>query len=88
MFTPVGIQLFKKVDMGKVDETIAPDRLRVQFKGTFWRAQFLHSSDKQEHLMQALPGELVRVVGRVGLTLLVLKHDANFSPSSLNVYNS
>ncbi len=74
--TPPTTQLFKKIDMGKVEEMITPDRSgRVRFQGSFWRARLLNSTGKHDRL-QILPGEWVKVVGRIGLTLLV-QHDAN-----------
>ncbi|MDJ0706947.1 MAG: NfeD family protein [Leptolyngbyaceae cyanobacterium MO_188.B28] len=55
--------------IGKVEETISAQQLgRVRFQATYWRARF-----QQPSYPQAIsPGNQIRIVGREGLTLLVV----------------
>lgn len=84
LLAPLTPQLFDKADVGKVDEVITPQNFgKVRFKGSFWRAKLLSPPDRLDSRQSLSPGELVRVVGRVGLTLLVLQHDVNVSSTLL-----
>lgn len=55
-------------NQGIVDRTIEPGRLwRVKYQGSFWFAR-PYGSDTQ---ITVQPGELVKIMGRSGITLLV-----------------
>ena len=63
------VKLFKKPDYGQVKETINQARPgRVKWKSSYWPAQFYQT----EAHVSILPGEQVQVVGRQGITLLVV----------------
>lgn len=54
---------------GKVEQMITPTRPgRVRFQATFWTAEFYYSDCQ----VAVLPGMSVNVVGRRGITLLVI----------------
>ncbi len=62
------IELFAQPGLGEVVQVIAPNRRgRVKFKASFWPARFYKGSE-----IPALPPEQVAVVGRQGITLLVV----------------
>jgi membrane protein implicated in regulation of membrane protease activity len=59
---------FAEVAQGYVEETITPTQVgRIRFRGSFWKAEL---ADCTCRLVK--PGELVQVVGRQGITLLVV----------------
>ncbi|MCG8361720.1 MAG: NfeD family protein [Pseudanabaenales cyanobacterium] len=61
-------------DTARVEKTITPGcGGRVYFQATYWPARF-YQSDCQ---LTVLPGDLVTIVGRQGLTLLVKPKVAN-----------
>ena len=63
------VKLFKKPGNGQVKETINQDQPgRVKWKASYWPAQFYQT----EAHVSILPGEQVQVVGRQGITLLVM----------------
>ncbi|HEY9728126.1 MAG TPA: NfeD family protein [Chroococcales cyanobacterium] len=63
------IKLFSKPGTGRVEKTIAPEQPgRVQFQGSYWPAR-LYDPECQATL---LPDEAIAVVGRQGITMLVL----------------
>ena len=66
-------ELFPFSGIGKVEETISAQQLgRVRFQATYWRARF-----QQPSYPQAIaPGNQIRIVGREGLTLLVVPLEA------------
>lgn len=69
---PETIELFAQPGVGEVEETITSHhRGRVSFIATTWFAQFYYPS----HAVEAAPGTTVRVIGREGLTLLVVPMD-------------
>lgn len=69
---PQAIEFFDQPGMGEVEETITLNQLgRVRFMATTWYAQFYFPLPPQE----ILPGQKVRVIGREGLTLLVVPID-------------
>ena len=54
---------------GKVEQTIDQNHSgRVYFQATYWPARF-YNTDCQ---VKAVPGESIKIVGRQGLTLLVI----------------
>ncbi len=66
--TPETIEFFAQAAIGEVDQTITQhQRGRVKFLATTWFARFYHPN-----CAEALPGTPVRVIGREGLTLLVV----------------
>jgi membrane protein implicated in regulation of membrane protease activity len=63
------IEIFPYVGIGEVEKAITPSqRGRVRFMATTWFAQFYQPNA----LCKASPGDRVRVIGREGLTLLVI----------------
>jgi len=63
------ITLFSKAEAGKVEKTITSSESgRVKFQGSYWPAQFYYPDS---HLT-ANPDEVVTIVGRQGITLLVV----------------
>lgn len=61
------IELFARPELGEVVQAIAPNRKgRIKFRASFWPARFYQGADT------ALPPEQVAVVGRQGITLLVV----------------
>lgn len=65
---PTTTEMFDRPALGQVIKTISPDqRGRIKFEATYWFARF-HDPDIKTN---ALPGTLVSVIGREGLTLLV-----------------
>jgi membrane protein implicated in regulation of membrane protease activity len=66
---PETLEIFSQPILGKVEETITTGRSgRVSAMATTWPAEF-YSSDCQ---LVASPGDPVVVIGRRGITLLVL----------------
>jgi membrane protein implicated in regulation of membrane protease activity len=66
---PNAIESHKQTKTALVEETITKHkRGRVKFMGTYWFARFLDILYEGE----ALPSTVVKVVGREGLTLLVV----------------
>lgn len=69
---PEAIEWFAYVELGEVEEAITThQRGRVRFMATSWFARFYQSDAQTE----VLPGTTVRVIGRQGLTLLVIPVD-------------
>lgn len=68
-FSPDPIEFFEQAAIGEVEQTITLyQRGRVKCMATTWFAQFYQPYAS----MKALPGTAVRVIGRQGLTLLVV----------------
>jgi len=66
---PSVIESFNQPNIAIVEETITKDkRGRVKFMGTYWFARFLDTSYDDEALLNTI----VKVVGREGLTLIVI----------------
>lgn len=62
------IELFAQPGLGEVVQAIAPNRKgRIKFRASFWPARFYQVSETA-----VLPSEQVAVVGRQGITLLVV----------------
>lgn len=68
------IELFAQPGIGEVVQVIAPNRRgRVRFRASFWPARLYSEVDRQAQTQYpALPTEKVTVVGRDGITLLVM----------------
>lgn len=65
---PGQIELFSEPGVGEVVKLIAPNRRgRIKFRASFWPARFY-----PETATQALPSDQVTVIGRDGITLLVV----------------
>ncbi|NET32063.1 MAG: hypothetical protein F6K19_08675 [Cyanothece sp. SIO1E1] len=65
-------QLFPFIGDGKVERTITPRQPgRVYFQATYWPARFYQPNCQ----VTVCPGEPVKVVGRDGLTLLIVPVD-------------
>ena len=63
------INIFPQQFPGIVEKAITRDRPgRVKFKNSYWPAR-LHQPDSPTEI---LPGQLVKVIGREGITLLIL----------------
>jgi NfeD-like C-terminal, partner-binding len=77
---PETIEFFPQAAIGEVEQTVTRhQRGRVKFMATTWFARFYHPS-----CAEALPGMPVRVIGREGLTLLVVPiGDEEFQPQRL-----
>ncbi|MBT9316453.1 hypothetical protein D0962_16415 [Leptolyngbyaceae cyanobacterium CCMR0082] len=66
---PNKIEIFHIAGIGKVSKTISAQHIgQVRFQATYWRAR-LHQT---KSCTQILPGHEIRVIGREGLTLLVM----------------
>lgn len=71
-FVPETIEFFPNAEPGKVEQTITRHQPgRVRSMATSWFARF-YDPDRQTEM---LPGTLVKVVGRAGITLLVVAMD-------------
>ncbi|MEB3272552.1 MAG: NfeD family protein [Prochlorothrix sp.] len=69
---PKPIQLFTKQGKAIVHSDIGPEQAgRVKYQGTSWPARFYHGDCPRS----VSPGDPVIVVGRSGLTLLVVPED-------------
>jgi hypothetical protein len=69
IIAPDTVEFFPQTKPGEVEQIITSGRQgRVKFMGTSWFAQFYQSNGKE----LALPGTFVKVIGRQGLTLLVV----------------
>jgi|GEM_PF-1059390 len=81
-FAPETIEFFAYTELGKVEQTITPhQRGRVRFMATHWFARFYQPNGQTN----ALPGTTVRVVGRQGLTLLVVTADEDWTRSQIPI---
>jgi hypothetical protein len=66
---PEGIKLFSQPGTGKVERMISSTQPgRVEFQATYWPARLYHP----EHEVTLVPDDPVTVVGRQGITLLVV----------------
>lgn len=66
---PEEITLFPEPSPGKVEQTIATTQPgRVEFQATYWPARFYHCEGE----VTLVPDDPVMVVGRQGITLLVV----------------
>jgi len=75
---PETIEFFSQIKIGVVEQTITlHQRGRVRCMATTWFAQFYQPTDRRS----ALPGTFVKVIGREGLTLLVMPLEAVGSES-------
>lgn len=62
------IELFNQPEIGEVVQAIAPNRRgRIKFRASFWPARFYTPTETH-----ALPPERVAIIGRQGITLLVV----------------
>lgn len=62
------IEVFEDPGLGIIDSPMTPDKpSKVRFLGSIWPAQFICDSGKPMR-----PGDRVVVVGRAGITLLVM----------------
>ena len=68
---PSTIQWFAEQPEGKVEQPIALLKPgRVKFQGSFWKAELTYPNCRS-----LKPGEAVKVLGRQGITLLVVPQD-------------
>jgi membrane-bound ClpP family serine protease len=59
---------FTELAQGKVEQTITPIKAgRIRFQGSFWKAELADADHRT-----VKPNESVQVVGRQGITLLVV----------------
>lgn len=66
---PTAIEIFDQPIISTVDQAITPQqRGRIKFMATYWFARFYDPCCQRS----ALPGTTVVVVGRTGITLLVI----------------
>lgn len=69
MFLSETTTLFSQPLPGIADELIAPNQTgRVKFEGSYWNAEFYEKNCRA----RVAPGNQVWVVGRQGITLLVI----------------
>jgi hypothetical protein len=69
---PETIEWFTYIELGEVEQAITPhQRGRVRCMATSWFARFYQPNGQAE----VLPGTTVKVIGRQGLTLLVMPVD-------------
>lgn len=67
------IDLFPKPGIGQVEKTItATQPGRIHFRATSWPARFCYPDSQPDGSLKVIPGEDVIVVGRQGITLLVV----------------
>lgn len=65
---PTTIEMFDRPALGQVVKAVSPNqRGRIKFDATYWFARFSDSNITET----IVPGMLVLVVGREGITLLV-----------------
>lgn len=78
---PETIEWLASVELGEVEQAITPHhRGRVRFMATSWFARVYQPNGQTE----VLPGTTVRVIGRRGLTLLVMPvENADVQPQML-----
>ncbi|MBW4694675.1 MAG: NfeD family protein [Lyngbya sp. HA4199-MV5] len=77
---PETIEFFAQAAIGEVEQTITRNqRGRVKFLATTWFARFYQSTAQT----QALPGTRVKVIGREGLTLLVVAVGDDMYPQQM-----
>ena len=70
--------------LARVEEMITPQQDgRIFFESTYWNARFYDLGYKTT----AFPGEKIQVVGRDGLTLLVMPVDFNSASTFYKVEN-
>ncbi|WP_353259313.1 NfeD family protein [Prochlorothrix hollandica] len=73
------IELFKTQTTALVAETICPDQPgRIKYQSSYWPARFYHSDCP----LTVTPGNSVTVVGRLGITVLVVPENY-LSPEDL-----
>jgi NfeD-like C-terminal, partner-binding len=66
---PKNLEFFTHAEIAEVEETITlHQRGRVRFEATYWFARFYNPQGP----IESLPGTCVKVIGREGLTLLVM----------------
>ena len=69
LFAPSEIEIFSEVIMGIVENKITQNQPgRVKCLATYWPARFYHSNCD----VVVFPDEIVKVVGRQGITMLVV----------------
>lgn len=69
LFAPSEVEIFSEALMGIVEKKIAQNQPgRVKCLATYWPARFFHSNCNAV----VFPAELVKVVGRQGITMLVV----------------
>ncbi|MFB2968920.1 NfeD family protein [Aerosakkonema sp. BLCC-F183] len=69
LFAPAKIEMFSEAVMGTVEKTISQNQPgRVKCLGSYWPARFYHSNCD----VVVFPDEVVKVVGRQGITMLVV----------------
>ncbi|MDI9639833.1 NfeD family protein [Geitlerinema splendidum] len=69
LFVPENVEMFSEAVMGTVEKTITQNQPgRVKCLGTYWPARFYHSNCDAI----IFPDNFVKVVGRQGITMLVV----------------
>jgi len=69
LFATEKVEMFSEVFMGTVEKTITQNKPgRVKCLGSYWPARFYHSNCD----VTVFPDEFVKVVGRQGITMLVV----------------
>lgn len=69
LFLPAHPEIFSTPTQGKVEQTITHNHPgRIECFGSFWPAQLY----QKDPTITLLPGQSVKVVGRQGITLLVV----------------
>jgi len=71
---PNKTEYFPVTGIGKVSKTVSTQCIgQVRFQATYWRA-CLH---RAKNCTQILPGQEIKVIGRKGLTLIVIPLEVN-----------
>ena len=69
LFVSEKVEMFSEAVMGTVEKTITQNQPgRVKCLGSYWPARFYHSNCD----VIVFPDEFVKVVGRQGITMLVV----------------
>lgn len=69
LFVPENVEMFSEALMGTAENTITQNQPgRVKFLGSYWPARFYHSNCD----VIIFPDDFVKVVGRQGITMLVV----------------
>ena len=82
-FLPETTEWFSCPQLGKVEQTITPSQQgRIRFMATFWFARLYRPNAHNQ--IELLPGTTVKILGRQGLTLIIVPLGSNIHPQILS----